>query len=259
MLPFRNRVLNEIVSFIHSRYAINQYNENIKKFSSYIDSNGDIFDKEVYSGGGDHLSLTHELYSCEHFINAHSLSTNKPNATSPKASSNSSRPIEIFSVLARFLNASHAAMLDNVERQFLANSLNPLLNTSLTRLDSIRFNSNETELNARLTGCMQRMVLGLFFIFNEQYTRLFESDSKFRALLVDKYELINETLAKFNADNASYFLRMPLRDMNRFYEHYKQMQSRVDYYYRPNRTMCHSQPPLLCKFKLNCSYLNSHF
>lgn len=230
-------------------YALKQYNDNLKRFSSFLNDTALLNDSSIDTHLFNFENLTVHLVQCESFTH-NLLNTFKPNTEY-----NNSEQTLIYQVLAENLKRSELNNASTIDPHLFTNQINVALKLSLKKVTLLQAFLNKDANTAAIAyqkNCLNAMTVGLFNLFSQQYTRLFEARPEFRSLLLDRYDLVNRTLTRFNLGRGSggtgsgFFLKMPLRDMKDFYERYKFAQMRP----KSNQTLCDPQPPNLCKLTL---------
>ncbi len=246
-------------------YAMKQYNENLKRFSSFIDdysffhTASDSNNSQKSTGINQltsHEILIDQLNFCERFTNQHLSLLEKPPHLSITATNTSLLPHLIYKLLAdSLLSLKNITDIPKQEQssymEKFTDKLNVVLKTSLSRISELKgYFSDNPPAKSTHKKCMNSITVSLFSLFSEQYTSFFESEPKFRELLVDRYRLINMTLSQFssgrkdrpNTENESLVFKMPLRNMKDLYSAYRSKQFML----ASNGSMCSEQPPKLC-------------
>lgn len=221
-------------------YALKQSNDNLKRFSGFIDdmslsfvsdNNSFQIDANLY----DNKNMTDRLNQCENFTNTLLNSFN---------SQNTDKPNMIYGILAKHIKSSETNSNSAIDTDFFTNEINIILKHSLKRITLLQGQLKDTNTKALQKSCLNAITVGLFSLFSQQYTRFVESQPKLGSLLLDRYDLVNKTLTKFHWDKSNdsesgYFLKMPLRNMRDFYQRYMKAQMKST----SNQTLCGPQPP----------------
>lgn len=209
-------------------YALKRLDENLKKFSHFMDTGGTqvyfSFNETAYNninnnGTTETTSLLNDLIAC-----------------------NSSYSINLVNYL------KHNESLGD-----LVNSLNDLV---------VHFAqgrpTNGTHVATSLHGvddqCARLIIDTFFVIFNRKYSQLFEKSNVYLKHL-NKYELVNEALLSASSGNEHQnktntfndtqpALAPSLRNIENFLIKYKKSYNKFD----PKVKLCNPQPPVLCKF-----------
>ena len=228
-----------------------QYKSNIKRFTSFLTVGLDLFTtNETYNHENinNYESLVDSLTKCKDFTQ---------NKLSHMTNDNGPQLKLIYNVLLKFLNNTRYNDIhktyDNITNsqigiQSFSKELNLALESSLIKIGSIDFKSEE--LKETQNQCLRIMIMSVFNIFSSQYNSFFSSEPKLSELLMDRYSFINKTLVKYNLRNkhnneeSNLFLKTPLRNMNNYYERYKNRLKKFD----PSQKSCDAQPPNLRKF-----------
>lgn len=220
-------------------YALKQYNDNLKRFSGFIDGislsfvsdNSSLIDVIFY----DNKNLTDRLNQCENFTNTLLNSFN---------SQNTDKPNMIYGTLAKHIKSSETNSNSAIDTDFFTNEINIILKHSLKRITLLQGQLRDANTKALQKSCLNAITAGLLSLFSQQYARFVESQPKLGSLLLDRYDLVNKTLTKFHWDKSidsesGYFLKTPLRNMRDFFQRYKKAQMKST----SNQTLCDPQPP----------------
>jgi hypothetical protein len=181
-----------------------------------------------------------------------------------KSAISNTRSTTTLKINAFVLNANTTNLIiDSLEDYLnLTNLLEPIENNTT---QSQKFLVKRKK---RLDACLNHIIYSVYYIFNQHYTYLFENNQKeFTKHLLDNFDLFNRTLVSnrfeatinkqenirennnilknlyANDSNGFLYLKMPIRNMNTYYNRYKQSKNKFD----RNQTLCNPQPPLLCK------------
>lgn len=220
-------------------YAMKQYNDNLKRFTGFIDDVS--FSSQTNTNNNTDIIYSPEqrlahLKQCEDFTNK-KLNLLLHTENNKENNKIESKPLKlIYKVLADSLKAAEGPSSIDA----LSTEINVALKISLKKINILQSQLNDTVSLQMQKDCLNSMTHGLFSLFSQQYTKFFEREPKLRDLLVDRYTLINNTLAKFNSHN--YVLKMPLRNMNELYAKYKQNQRQFN---TNSSQLCDPQPPNL--------------
>lgn len=221
------------------RYSLKQYNDNLKKFSSFIDD-----------------------YSLSYFnkINASNTSNSNRNYLSAD---------DLISILNKCsLNATHLDskifknLIELLNNTFSMNGTHVISNNETSKTNSaydnldrlIKSYVNSTSSLIEIDyydNCLQTVLFGYFSLFSEQFSTIYENNSPLRQILADRNAIVNKTLVSllqasghFNvSQNEKQFLKIPLRNIEDIVKRYQKTKAS---YFNSSLKLCDAQPPILC-------------
>jgi hypothetical protein len=210
-------------------YALKMLDENLKKFSSFMDEN--FYSNETDANRSLGVSDANEQ---KKRVARFALDRNQleKSLIDDLSTCNSTYALD----LVRYLRHNESLTL-------LVENLNELVLNWRANDSTQQKQQDETD-NAS-SHCMQLTIDALFFIFNQKYSQLVEANVL--AGVNNKNELVNKA---FNESNTSaHYLAPSLRNMEAFLLKYKKSFVK----FNPNVKVCNPQPPVLCKLHNFCS------
>ena len=130
------------------------------------------------------------------------------------------------------------------------NKLELLLKSYLNKMNS----SHDVSLSFRDEKCVQSLLFGFYFIFNEQFSEFYEKNSKLRQILAEKND--DQTLQSFiksyaytsvgsNSSEQLAKQKHSLKTLDQIFKHYQKTNMKASYF-NSSIKLCDSQPPILC-------------
>lgn len=194
--------------------ALKQFNDSLKKFSNYMG-----YLNDSYIQNNETISLADDVKNCSIFFNS--------NLTFELMGYN-----ENLELIKKF----NLSLID-FEKAIFLNSKH-LLNES-----------NNLNNNVSYKKCLQLFIVHLFYIYNQKYSQIIESNPKFKIdtnLVEETVKFLKDSNYSINLDSNSVSLlnNIQLRNLNDFSKKYLFSKN---IYLKQNKTLCDAQPPILCK------------
>jgi hypothetical protein len=250
--------------------ALKQYNDNLKRFSNFMD------DIEI-TNSTNYINdeFTNQTTSVDEILNQliNDLNDCKDSTKTFLAKTNS----ELFKVddlNLIYTNLTNSLLdLNKTTSDVQTNDLNTSLIHSIFKkhlhlYNLTNDNVNLKELHLKQAKCLQSIIYGLFYYFNNRFTNIIEANS-FGSEMRKNY-FFNDFIASTHNSNINNnnnnnnkseidykfkFLKTPLRNMNDFIKKYE-LRSSFNYneYFR-EQNLCDPVPPILCNNKCSIFFL----
>ena len=240
--------------------ALKQYNDNLKRFGNFMDDiqinnstnyiNIDSINNETTRVDEILNQLINDLNDCKD-LTKNLLSTRQYD----------SFKLDELNLVYTNLTNSLLDLNETSNSDVQLNSLNTSLIHSIFKkhldlYNLTNYDVNLKELHLKHGKCLQSIIYGLFYYFNNRFTNIFEtnfgSEMKRNNILYDFLESTNSSNINLYENNTlkDYkfkFLKKPLRNMNDFIKKYE-LRSSFSYneYFR-EVNLCDPVPPILCK------------
>jgi len=231
-------------------YSLKQYNDNLKKFSTLMNDIS-FFSNDFNDTLSNHTSNFEYKYQEEYSVDSLITQLTKCDVIESIENTNAS----IYTSLINVINDTFTDQ-QNLKIDYY-NKLELLLKSYLNRMNSTDL-FNDMTLRVKHEKCVQTVLSGFYFIFNEQFSEFYEKNSKLRQILANKKD--NKTLQAFiksaahitsesNTSAALIGQKHSLKTLDQIFKHYQQTNLKKNYF-NSSIKLCDSQPPILCNKSL---------